>query len=81
MAERKRALLARIGRSTARPAALDTAVFVFPLFLIYQLGIASGGAGRNGADFLTAFLIELSARDPGKYLLLLAALLLAYGVL
>jgi membrane protease YdiL (CAAX protease family) len=81
MAERRRGLVARIGRARARPAALDTAVFVFPLFLIYQLGIVSGGAGRNGADFVTAFLIELSARDLANYLWLLAALLLGYAML
>lgn len=81
MAERKRRLLARIGRAPARPAALDTAVFVFPLLLVYQLGIVSGGAGRNGADFLTTFLIELCARDLGNYLLLLTGLLLGYGLL
>ena len=81
MAERKRRLLARIRRAPARPAALDTAVFVFPLLLVYQLGIVSGGAGRNGADFLTTFLIELCARNLGNYLLLLTGLLLGYGVL
>ncbi len=62
----------------ARPDALDTAVLVFPLFAVYQVGILAGGAGRNGADFVTTLLIELCARDIGRYLLLLGVLLLGY---
>ena len=59
------------------PAALDTAVFVFPLFLVYQVGIVSGV--RNGADIVTTWLMRWVAYDLGNYLLLFAALLLGYA--
>jgi membrane protease YdiL (CAAX protease family) len=59
------------------PAPLDTAVLVFPLFLVYQLGIVSGV--RNGADVVTALLMELVEHDLGSYLLLFGVLLLGYA--
>ena len=59
------------------PAPLDTAVLVFPLFLVYQLGIVSGV--RNSADVVTGMLMELVEHDLGSYLLLFAALLLGYA--
>lgn len=58
------------------PGPLDTAVFVFPLFLIYQVGIVSGV--RNGADVVTTLLMKFFEYDLGKYLLLFAVLLLGY---
>ena len=61
----------------APPAALDTAVFVFPLFLVYQVGIVSGV--RNGADVVTTLLMQLVEYDLGNYLLLFGALLLGYA--
>ncbi len=64
-----------------KPDALSTALLVFPLFLVYQVGIVTGGAGRNGADVVTTLLIRLCEQDLGTYLLLLAALLVGYTVL
>ncbi len=65
-------------RLPAAPEALDTAVLVFPLFLVYQVGIATGGLGRNGADFVTTWLFELCRSDRGTYLLLFVALVAGY---
>jgi hypothetical protein len=65
------------GALPAPPAPLDTAVFVFPLFLVYQVGILGGA--RNGADFATELLMELAQRDVGNYLLLFAGLLAGYA--
>jgi hypothetical protein len=60
----------------APPAPLDTAIFVFPLFLVYQVGIVGGA--RNGADFATELLMEVARRDVRNYLLLFAVLLAGY---
>jgi membrane protease YdiL (CAAX protease family) len=57
---------------------LTSAILVFPLFLVYQLGILSG-RGQNGADFVTRALIRVSERDLSNYLVILAGMLLAYA--
>ncbi|MCX4243227.1 CPBP family glutamic-type intramembrane protease [Paraliomyxa miuraensis] len=57
---------------------LTSAVLVFPLFLVYQLGILSG-RGQNGVDFVTQALIRVSHRDLSQYLVILAGLLVAYA--
>jgi hypothetical protein len=57
---------------------LTSAILVFPLFLIYQLGILSG-RGQNGVDYATRALIELSQRDLSRYLVILAGMLVAYA--
>lgn len=78
MTRKRSGLAKRIGRALpAPPAALDTAVFVFPLFLVYQVGIVSGV--RNGADVFTSLLMQLVDYDLGNYLLLFAALLFGYA--
>lgn len=59
---------------------LTSAILVFPLFLIYQAGILAS-AGQNGVDFVTSALIELSARDMGNYLVVLAVMLVAYAAI
>ena len=77
---RLRSLPARAKKALpAPPAALDTALFVFPLFLVYQVGIVSGV--RNGADFVTELLIAVVEYDVGNYLLLFVALLGGYAAL
>lgn len=55
-----------------RQDAFTSALFVFPLFLVYQVGIVAGARGRNGADFVTSALVRLCRSDLGSYLLLLA---------
>lgn len=57
---------------------LTSAVLVFPLFLVYQLGIL-GGRGQNGVDFATRALIRVSERDLSNYLIMLAGMLVAYA--
>ncbi|MCA9711432.1 MAG: CPBP family intramembrane metalloprotease [Myxococcales bacterium] len=59
---------------------LTSAILVFPLFLIYQLGIL-GGRGQNGVDFVTRALIQVSARDLTNYLVVLAGMLVAYAAI
>jgi membrane protease YdiL (CAAX protease family) len=57
-----------------------SAILVFPLFITYQVGILAGARGRNGADFVTDALIRLCDRDLGSYLLLLAVMIVGYGL-
>jgi hypothetical protein len=59
---------------------LTSAILVFPLLLVYQLGILLS-RGRNGVDYLTASLVELSERDLGNYLWMLGGLLVGYAAL
>lgn len=59
---------------------LSSAILVFPLFLIYQIGILSG-RGQNGVDFLTRAFIELGRRDLTNYLIIMAVALAAYAAL
>jgi len=67
---------------SARVDPFTSAILVFPLLLIYQLGIlGSGGLGLNGVDFVTKALIELCARDLGNYLGVLGVMLLVYGAI
>lgn len=59
---------------------LTSAILVFPILLVYQLGILLS-RGRNGVDYLTASLVELSERDLGNYLWMLGGLLVGYAAL
>jgi membrane protease YdiL (CAAX protease family) len=56
---------------------LTSAVLVFPLFVLYQVGILSG-RGQNGVDFLTRALIEVGRRDMTNYLAIMGVLVAAY---
>jgi membrane protease YdiL (CAAX protease family) len=85
---------ARPPKRTARPATkgtlanhlagrvdpLTSAILVFPLFIIYQLGILLS-RGLNGVDFVTASLVQLCERDLGNYLIVLTGMLLAYAAI
>ena len=55
-----------------------SALLVFPLFLIYQIGILTS-KGQNGVDFLTRSLVELSQRDLTNYLVVLGVMLVMYA--
>lgn len=44
-------------------------VFIFPLFIAYQVGVAFAPAG-NGVDFVTGWLFAAVGRDRDMYLLL-----------
>lgn len=57
---------------------LTSAILIFPLLLVYQLGILAS-KGQNGVDFVTATLVELSQRDLGNYFIALAGMFIAYA--
>jgi hypothetical protein len=59
---------------------LTSAILVFPLFIIYQLGILLS-RGLNGVDFVTASLVQLCERDLGNYLVILSSMLVAYAAI
>ncbi|PRQ06065.1 CPBP family intramembrane glutamic endopeptidase [Enhygromyxa salina] len=59
---------------------LTSAILVFPLFIIYQLGILLS-RGLNGVDFVTASLVQLCERDLGNYLVILSSMLIAYAAI
>lgn len=59
---------------------LTSAILIFPLFIIYQLGILLS-RGLNGVDFVTASLVQLCERDLGNYLIVLSGMLLAYAAI
>ena len=59
---------------------LTSAILIFPLLIIYQLGILLS-RGLNGVDFVTASLVELANRDLGNYLIVLTVLLLIYAAI
>jgi membrane protease YdiL (CAAX protease family) len=63
---------------SGRVDGLTSAILVFPLFLLYQLGILSG-RGQNGVDFITRSLIEVSRRDLQNYLIAMGIMLVAYA--
>jgi hypothetical protein len=63
---------------SGRVDGLSSAIYVFPLFLVYQLGILTN-RGQNGVDFLTRVLIDLVERDLAGYLFLLASSFVAYA--
>ena len=58
-----------------RTDAPTSAILVFPLFLVYQLGILLGARGHNGADLITSRLIELCSRDLVTYAQLMVAMI------
>jgi membrane protease YdiL (CAAX protease family) len=72
-------------RSTLRrhfsrePSLLTSLLLVFPLFLVYQLGVLLTPT-MNGADFITRPLMDLLRFNLGAYLLLSAGVTLAFIV-
>jgi len=57
---------------------ITSALFCFPLFLVYQIGIL-GGRGQNGVDVLTRSLVEVAERDLGNYFAILGGMVVAYA--
>ena len=57
-----------------------SSILVFPLFLVYQVGILSSN-GQNGVDFVTRSLVDLAHRDLGNYLVLLCGMLVTYAAI
>ena len=59
---------------------LTSLVLVFPLFLIYQIGVLFTLPVLNGADFLTVFLFHHLGLTAGAYLAYTAAVAVAFVV-
>src|SRR6185503_3979492 len=59
---------------------LTSLVLVFPLFLVYQVGVLFTLPVLNGADFLTVFLFRDLGIGTGAYLLYTAAIAVAFGI-
>jgi membrane protease YdiL (CAAX protease family) len=70
-------------RTTPRPKAnlLTSVMLVFPLFLIYQVGVLALPQVGNGADLLTGQILRLLHGQPGAYLLVNVALLITFVLL
>lgn len=77
----RRAPAGRTGRLrdhfSGRIDGLTSAIFVFPLFATYQVGILLS-PGQNGADFITRGLIELCERDLTNYLVVMGVMVVVY---
>jgi membrane protease YdiL (CAAX protease family) len=59
---------------------LTSLVLVFPLFLIYQVGVLFTLPMLNGADFLTVFLFRNLGLSKGAYLAYTAAVAVAFVI-
>lgn len=59
---------------------LTSMVMVFPLFLVYSLGILVVPKVQNGADFITLGLLQILHGNVTYYLLLQGAMFAAFGV-
>jgi len=59
---------------------LTSLVLVFPLFLVYQVGVLFTLPMLNGADFLTVFLFRNLGLSSGAYLAYTAAVAVGFAV-
>ncbi len=59
---------------------LTSLVLVFPLFLVYQVGVLFTLPVLNGADFLTVFLFHNLGLTTGAYLAYTAVVAIAFAV-
>jgi membrane protease YdiL (CAAX protease family) len=59
---------------------LTSLVLVFPLFLVYQVGVLFTLPVLNGADFLTVFLFRNLGLSAGAYLAYTAAVAVAFVI-
>jgi hypothetical protein len=55
-------------------------ILVFPLFVIYQLGLLATGGVRNGVDFVTNTLMSLAGHSFWNYFLINLGFLVVFGV-
>jgi hypothetical protein len=60
---------------------LTSLLLVFPLFVVYQIGVLSMPSTYNGADLITSQLLHLLHGNAGTYLLINVGLALAFLVL
>ncbi len=55
-------------------------ILVFPLFVLYQIGLLATGGVRNGVDFVTDFLMMLAGHNFWNYFLINLGILVAFGI-
>lgn len=55
-------------------------ILVFPLFVLYQLGLLATGGVRNGVDFVTDLLMALAGHNFWNYFLINLGILVAFGL-
>jgi hypothetical protein len=73
-------MTARRARTDHPRNLLTSLVLVFPLLIIYQLGVLFTLPMLNGADFLTVLLIRNLGFSKGQYLAFVAAVLVLFVV-
>lgn len=56
-----------------------SAILVFPLFVLYQIGLLATGGVRNGVDFMTDVLMMAAGGNFWTYFLINLGILLAFG--
>jgi hypothetical protein len=66
---------------TRRSDPLTSVLLVFPLFIVYQIGVLSIPSTYNGADLLTSQMLRLLHGNAGTYLLLNTVLAIAFVIL
>src|SRR5215471_8577147 len=71
-----------VGRRAADPTRdlLTSLVLVFPLLIIYQVGVLFTLPMLNGADFLTTFLFHTVGLTVQGYLVFVGAVVLLFAV-
>jgi hypothetical protein len=55
-------------------------ILVFPLFVLYQLGLLATGGVRNGVDFVTDVLMTLAGHNFWNYFLINLGILVLFGL-
>jgi membrane protease YdiL (CAAX protease family) len=57
-----------------------SAILVFPLFVLYQIGLLASGGVRNGVDFVTDVLMALAGHNFWNYFLINLGILVLFGL-
>jgi hypothetical protein len=57
-----------------------SAILVFPLFVLYQVGLLATGGVRNGVDFVTDTLMALAGHNFWNYFLINLGILVVFGL-
>lgn len=73
----KEAIKSYLEKSRDLPTSI---ILVFPLFVLYQLGLLATGGVRNGVDFVTDVLMALAGNNFWNYFVINLGLLVAFGL-
>ena len=71
----------RKGTMLRRSDPLTSLLLVFPLFVVYQIGVLSMPSTYNGADLVTSQMLHLLHNNANTYLLINVALALGFLIL